>query len=347
MDIGTAVELCSPSKEPYGVNEVQLSLIIPCFNEASVLPLLRERLSKPLNSMAISWEVIFVDDGSVDGTFSELAAMHRAEPRFKVVSLSRNFGHQAAISAGIHCAKGEAVAIMDADLQDPPELLNQCLTKLREGYDVVYAVRRKRKEGWLKRTAYAAFYRLLRAVADVEIPLDSGDFCLMSDRVAAVLRQMPERNLFVRGMRAWSGFRQIGIEYDRDARAAGETKYPISKLIRLATDGLFSFSTLPLRLATYLGFFALALSTFVGLFHLVWRLFGFRFMGHTAQELPGWTTLVVGMLFVASVQFLILGCIGEYVGRIYIEVKRRPRWIVRESLGVASKKPLQSPPVNL
>jgi dolichol-phosphate mannosyltransferase len=225
-------------------------------------------------------------------------------------------------------------------------LLDQCLAKLREGYDVAYAVRRKRKEGVLKRAAYAVFYRLLRSVADVDIPLDSGDFCLMSARVASVLRQMPERNLFLRGLRAWSGFRQIGVEYEREARAAGKTKYPLGKLVHLATDGLFSFSTLPLRLATYLGFITLTLSMLVGLFHIAWRLCGFRFMGHTAQELPGWTSLIVGMLFLTSVQFLMLGCIGEYIGRVYIEVKQRPRWIVRESLGVSVDKMSQSPPAN-
>ncbi|MDB6109913.1 MAG: putative enzyme [Pedosphaera sp.] len=313
----------------------ELSLIIPCYNEAEVLPLLATRLLKSLAALNLSWEVIFVDDGSVDTTSQQLAAMHLAEPRFKVLSFSRNFGHQTAIYAGLSHASGQWVGIMDADLQDPPEILSSCMEKLREGYDVVYAVRRKRKENLLKRIAYALFYRILKQVAEIDIPLDSGDFCVMSRPVVEVLRQLPERNVFLRGLRAWTGFRQIGVEYEREARAAGETKYPLKKLVRLATDGIFAFSTLPLRLSIYLGLFVLLASMGLGFFNIAWRIFGFRFMGHTAAELPGWTTLVCGMLFLGGVQLLILGCIGEYIGRIYSEVKQRPRWIVRETLGLA------------
>jgi dolichol-phosphate mannosyltransferase len=226
---------------------------------------------------------------------------------------------------------------MDADLQDPPEILLSCLEKLREGFDVVYAVRRKRKENVLKRGAYAFFYRILKLVAEVEIPLDSGDFCVMSRRVVDVLRRLPERNVFMRGLRAWSGFRQTGFEYEREARAAGETKYPFSKLLKLAMDGVFAFSTVPLRLATYLGFVSVALSLFAGLFILGWRLGGFRFMGHTAQELPGWAAVLGVALFYGGVQLVVLGVMGEYLGRIYTEVKQRPRWVVREAFGVRKK----------
>jgi dolichol-phosphate mannosyltransferase len=309
------------------------SLVIPCYNEADVLPMLEARLRKWLDKSGLTWEVIFVDDGSHDSTFSMLSKMHDGEPRFKVISLSRNFGHQPAILAGIRCASGQAVGIADADLQDPPELFSACLAKLREGYDVVYAVRKRRKESFLKRSTYALFYRFLHWVSEVEIPLDSGDFCLMHRRVVRVLKAMPERNLFVRGLRAWTGFRQIGLEYEREARAAGETKYPLRKLLRLATDGIFAFSTMPLRLATLLGFIGLVTSLIAGGFILVWRMSGFRFMGHTAAELPGWTGIVCLVLSLGGLQFLILGCLGEYVGRIYGEVKQRPRWIVREALG--------------
>jgi dolichol-phosphate mannosyltransferase len=295
--------------------------------------MLQARLRKWLDQSGLSWEVIFVDDGSQDSSFTVLADMHRTEPRFKVISLSRNFGHQAAILAGVRCASGQAVGIADADLQDPPELFSACFDKLREGYDVVYAVRKKRKEHFFKRSTYAIFYRLLRWVSEVEIPLDSGDFCLMNRRVVGVLRTMSERNLFLRGLRAWAGFRQVGIEYEREARAAGETKYPLRVLFRLATDGIFAFSTLPLRLATLLGFVGLLTSLMAGSFILVWRLTGFRFMGHTATELPGWAGLVCLLLSLGAMQFLILGCLGEYIGRIYGEVKQRPRWIVREALG--------------
>ncbi len=265
----------------------ELSLIIPCRDENEVLPLLKARLLECLQDMGRTWEVIFVDDGSADSTLEQLTAIHLEEPRFKVVSFSRNFGHQAAIAAGLAFASGKAVGVMDADLQDPPELFAQCWEKLGEGYDVVYAVRSKRKENILRRGLYACFYLVLRFMSDTDIPLDAGDFCLMNRRVVDVLTQMPERNMFLRGLRAWTGFRQFGLEYERAARAAGKTKYPLRKLIRLGLDGILSFSTLPLRLATYLGFAAMGLSLFMGLFTLAWRMFGFRFMGHTSSDLPG------------------------------------------------------------
>lgn len=310
-----------------------LSLIIPCCDEEQPLPLLAKRLHASLEGLGMSWEVLFVDDGSRDCTFESLAALHRWDNRFKVVALSRNFGQQAAISAGLFYACGNAVGILDADLQDPPELIVRCLRKLQEGYDVVYAVRRGRKENIAKRTAYALFYRLLRLSAEAHIPLDSGDCCVMSRHVAEALRQMPERNIFLRGLRAWAGFRQVGIEYERGPRAAGKTKYPLTKLVRLASDGLFAFSILPLRLAACVGLLTVMLSTAMGLLHLLWRIFGFRLMGHTSAELPGWTTLAVGMFFFGGVQMLMLGIIGEYLGRIYTEVKQRPRWLTRQLLG--------------
>jgi dolichol-phosphate mannosyltransferase len=275
-----------------------------------------------------------VDDGSHDDTFKQLAAMHAADARFKVLSFSRNFGHQTAVFAGLAHAWGDFVAVMDADLQDPPEFLLKCLDKLKEGYDVVYAVRRKRKESIVKKMCYSAFYRLLKNIAEVEIPLDSADFCVMRQRVVAVLRDMRERNMFVRGLRAWSGFRQIGIEYERDARAAGETKYPFTKLVRLAMDGLFAFSPVPLRLAAYVGFGSLAMAVLATAFLIVWKIADFRILGHYPSEVPGWTSLVCLMLFLNGIQFLILGVMGEFIGRIYNETKQRPRWIIRETLGI-------------
>jgi dolichol-phosphate mannosyltransferase len=250
-----------------------------------------------------------------------------------VVSFSRNFGHQAALQAGLACAGGKAVAILDADLQDPPELLGQGLVKLSEGYDVVYAVRKKRKESLVKRGMYALYYRLLSSIAEVNIPLDAGDFCLMERRVATILKAMPERNFFLRGLRAWTGFRQFGLEYEREPRAAGKTKYPFKRLLRLAADGVFAFSIVPIRIATAVGFGVMLFSLLLGGFLIVWRFGRFPFMGHTAAELPGWTGIVCLLLFLSGVQFLILGLLGEYIGRIYSEVKQRPRWIVREALG--------------
>ncbi|MHA3771955.1 glycosyltransferase family 2 protein [Verrucomicrobiota bacterium sgz303538] len=313
-----------------------LSIVIPCYNEEEVLPLLRARITQALKDLAVTWEVVLVDDGSSDSSFERLALIHAEDPRFKGVSFSRNFGHQAAVFAGLRFASGDVVAVMDADLQDPPEILPGCIELLRNGHDVVYAVRRKRKEHWMKVAAYQLFYRILKLLAEVHIPLDSGDFCVMNRRVVNVLTAMPERNVFVRGLRAWAGFKQISLEYEREARAAGETKYPLAKLFRLAADGVFSFSTAPLRLATVLGFGATAIAVLAVSFVLLWRVAGFRFMGYTAHQLPGWTAVIAAVLFLSGVQLLILGFMGEYLGRIYSEVKQRPRWIVRESLGLSA-----------
>lgn len=319
-------------------------MVIPCYNEAAVLPHLKERLLASLPQLGVTWEVILVDDGSVDETGGLLEAMHHTDPRFKVIRFSRNFGHQAAISAGLAHSSGSAVGVIDADLQDPPEIFAEAYKKLSEGYEVVYAIRRKRKENIFKRTAYALFYRVLAVVSDVQIPLDAGDFCLMKRAVVRVMCDLPERNVFLRGLRAWAGFRQVGIEYTRSARLVGETKYSLRKLLQLAGDGIFSFSTAPLRLALYFGVLALFCSAFLGSFILIWRFANFKFMGHAAQDLPGWAAIADGLLFLSGMQFLILGCLGEYIGRIYTEVKHRPRWIVRKTLGLsASDNPDSNP----
>jgi dolichol-phosphate mannosyltransferase len=325
-------------KETDAPSVPELSLVIPCYNESRVLSLLRDRLVQSMSVLGITWEVILVDDGPVDDTLNQIKAMHAGDHRFKVISFSRNFGHQTAVFAGLSQAKGNFVAVMDADLQDPPEFVATCLAKLREGYDVVYAVRRQRKENFFKRACYSAFYRGLKMIAEVDIPLDSGDFCVMRQQVVSVMRAMPERNVFVRGLRAWSGFRQIGIEYNREARAAGETKYPFRKLVRLALDGVFAFSTLPLRLATYLGFLSLAVSLFGIFFLVLWKFLDFSVMGHHPSEAPGWTSVICLILFMGGVQFLILGVLGEFVGRIYNEVKQRPRWIIRETHGLSDSQ---------
>jgi len=322
---------------------VGLSLVIPCYNEGRVLPVLKERLLRSLPELKLSWEVILVDDGSRDDTFGQLAALHAADARFKMISFSRNFGHQTAVFAGLSHAQGEFVAVMDADLQDPPEFIATCVAKLKEGYDVVYAVRRQRKENLFKRAGYAIFYRLLKLIAEVEIPLDSGDFCVMRQRVVAVLRALPERDVFVRGLRAWTGFRQTGLEYERHARAAGDTKYLFHKLVRLAMDGVFAFSAFPLRLATYLGFISLAVSLGAAVMLLFWKILNFKMFGHYPAEVPGWTSIVCLVLFMGGMQFLILGVMGEFIGRIYNEVKQRPRWIIRETLGIDTANPPSRP----
>ncbi|NLF38899.1 glycosyltransferase family 2 protein [bacterium] len=306
-----------------------ISIIIPIFNEAENLPLLRERLTAASPAWRDDYEIVLVDDGSTDESSRLMRAMAEEDAHFTIVTLSRNFGHQAAVSAGLQCAKGDAVVIMDGDLQDPPEELHRFLDKWREGYHVVYAIRRNRKENVLKRAAYASFYRILQAISDIHIPLDSGDFCVMDRRVVNVVNnELPEQIRFVRGLRAYAGFRQIGVAYDRAGRAAGESKYTFRKLMKLALDGIFGFSTFPLRIATYLGFFISLTSFAVAAVYLFARFFDIKILGRTPGDVGGFATLAVGMFFLGGITLTVLGVIGEYVGRIYLEVKRRPQYIV-------------------
>jgi dolichol-phosphate mannosyltransferase len=310
----------------------RLSVVVPVYNELEVVPRLVERVTRALDGAgAGAWEAILVDDGSADGTFEALREAHRRDPRLKVVRLARNFGHQVAISAGLEHASGDAVIIMDGDLQDPPELVPEFVRLWRDGWDVVYAVRRTRQEGWIKRAAYQLFYRVLRMLARLDIPLDSGDFCLMDRAVADVVVQMRERNRFVRGLRTWAGFRQTALPYDRDPRAGGAPKYTFRRLVHLALDGIIGFSYFPLRLGTLLGIGAAAASFFGILFVLYLRLF-------TDRSIPGFASTAIIILFLGGVQLFTLGLIGEYVGRIYDEVRRRPLFVVRERIGVAEER---------
>jgi dolichol-phosphate mannosyltransferase len=297
-----------------------LSIVIPLFNEEAVFVDLWLRLAKVMDAMPLSAEVVLVDDGSTDGT-RELATLAcREDPRFRLVVLSRNFGHQLAVSAGLDHAGGRAVAILDGDLQDPPEVLTDFHRKLSEGFDVVYAVRRQRKESWPKRLAYWMFYRLMRSVAAIEVPLDSGDFCMMSRRVVRRINALPERHRFLRGLRSWVGFRQTGLEYERAARGAGQSKYTFRKLLRLASDGVFTFSDVPLRLATWMGTLTTLGSLGAGAILTLWN-------GSAEPLLPA------AVFFLGGVQLLCVGILGEYVGRIYAEVKGRPAFVVEELVG--------------
>jgi glycosyltransferase involved in cell wall biosynthesis len=299
----------------------ELSVVVPLFNESENLDELYRRLSGSMGGLGRSFELIFVDDGSRDQTPSRLDRLHRSDPHVGVVHLSRNFGHQPAVSAGIEHARGRAVLVMDGDLQDPPEVLPLFVAKWEEGNDVVYAVRRRRKEGPLKRAGYHLFYRLLNAISELDIPLHSGDFCLMDRKVVDVLVALPESARFVRGLRTFVGFRQVGLDYERAARAGGESKYTLRRLIGLAADGLVSFSSYPLRLVTRLG--VLAAVTSVAL--LVWVLADA--LGN--QSAPrGWASTMVVVLFMGSLQLLSLGIVGEYVRLIFTESKRRPTYIV-------------------
>ncbi len=298
-----------------------VSVVVPLCNEEETVEELHRRLSAVLDASGVTYEIILVDDGSSDATGDRADELASGDDRLVVVHLSRNFGHQAAVSAGIDHARGGAVVLMDGDLQDPPEVVPRFIAAWRNGYDVVYGIRRHRKEGLLKRLGYAGFYRLWNAISDLDIPLDSGDFCLMDRYVVAVLRHLPERMRFIRGLRSFVGFRQVGLPYERAARGAGSSKYSLKALIGLAIDGLVSFSSYPLRLVTYLGLATISLAFVL----LGWVLFDAWF---TQTAPPGWASTIVVVLFMASVQLLSLGIIGEYIRLIFLEVKRRPTYIV-------------------
>lgn len=301
----------------------RISFVIPLFNEQENLPELHRRLRAALDPLDIEPEIILVNDGSSDATPTMIHMLSQADRRVVGVMLSRNFGHQAAVSAGIAECTGDAVIVMDGDLQDPPEVLEQFIARWRDGAEVVYAVRTKRKEGLLKRTAYGAFYRLLRKLSDIDIPLDSGDFGLMDRKVVNALLALPERQRFVRGLRCFVGFRQEGLVYERAGREAGAPKYTFKALVRLAMDGLISFSSAPLNLITYLG-----LGSCVFALGLIAWVMGRAIIGQRPPE--GWASTMVVVLFFGSVQLLSLGIIGEYLRRIFLEVKGRPTYIVRD-----------------
>ncbi len=319
---GDDADLAEAAPEP----RPHLSVVLPVFNERENLPLLYERLVQVLDAEGQPYEMVFVDDGSRDGSLNVLRALATADPRVVVVELARNFGHQVAISAGLDHARGDGVIVMDADLQDPPEVLPQFIARWREGYDVVYAVRASRKEHLLLRAAYAIFYRMLRRIANIDIPLDAGDFCLMDRRVVDVLTAMPERNRFVRGIRSWVGLNQVGMAYERQGRHAGKPKYTLSRLTYLALDGIVSFSFVPLRIITMLGFIVSAISIALAIVYAVQRIA----FGLTP---PGFPTLIVAVFFLAGIQLITIGVIGEYVGRIFEEVKQRPLYVVRRVMG--------------
>jgi len=298
-----------------------LSVVIPVFNEEETIPELDRRLRGFLADLGVSWEVIFIDDGSRDASAKLLQGLAEQEPRYKVISFSRNFGHQIAITAGMDRAEGESVVVMDADLQDPPEVVRAMLDKWRQGYDIVYAIRERRLgETWFKKITAAVFYRVFRAMLGFEVALDAGDFRLMSRQVILTLRSLRERHRFIRGLVGWIGFKQGAVGYTRPARFAGVTKYPLRKMLSFAFDGITSFSTLPLRTATWLGAFAALVAVCIG----GWALY-VKLLGHTV---PGWTTLMILVALGSAAQLIVIGILGAYVGRIYEEVQRRPLYLV-------------------
>jgi len=303
------------------------SMVVPIWNEEEVIPALYQRVVSVMEETGEPWELVCVNDGSQDRSLELLLALRDEDPRVKVLDFSRNFGHQIAITAGTDFAEGDAVIIMDADLQDPPEVVLQMIEKWREGYEVVYAVRTKRVgETKFKLWTASLFYRLLQSITDVDIPLDAGDFRLMDRRVVLAMRRLREQHRFMRGLSSWVGFKQIGVEYERAERYAGETKYPLRKMMRLALNAITSFSYLPLHMATYLGFIFAGLSLLGIILTVILRLSGNLFF-------LGQATTLVSVLFLGGVQLIFLGIIGEYLGRIYDEVKHRPLYIVSRAYG--------------
>lgn len=301
-----------------------ISVIVPVFNEEGNLPLLTQRLQQTLQAMEVQFEILFVNDGSRDGSLALLRSLAQKHAEVRYLSFSRNFGHQIAVSAGLEHSLGNAVVIIDADLQDPPETIARLWQKMQEGFEVVYAKRRTRKgESWLKLATAKAFYRILDSLTPVPIPLDTGDFRIIDRKVVDVLKQMPEQQRFLRGMIAWAGFRQGFVEYDRDARHAGETGYSYGKMIRFALDGITAFSDIPLRIATWLGFLVSGVAFLVLLYALYSRLISHDYV-------PGWASIIVAILFLGGIQLLTIGIIGEYVGRLSSNVKKRPLYIVAE-----------------
>jgi dolichol-phosphate mannosyltransferase len=311
-----------------------ISIVIPTYNEEDGLDELYRRIVDASPAWQEDFEIIIVDDGSRDRTLEICTRIGSVDPRFKVLSLSRNFGHQPAVAAGLMHARGTIVTVMDADLQDPPEELLSFIRKIREGWDVVYAIRTKRKEGPLKRLCYWAYYRILKHLATLEIPLDAGDFCVMRGEVVDAMNRLPERNRFARGLRSWVGFRQTGLAYERSARFAGEPKYNFRKLFKLATDGIINFSYRPLQLIMTTGLVLAFVCLLLAAFILVQYLTNWTVVGFNPHNARGWTSLMLTILFLFAVNLLSMGILGEYMGRLFEEVKHRPTWIVKQTINL-------------
>lgn len=305
----------------------ELSIIAPIYNELDNLPELYRRVASVLDGEEISWELLLIDDGSSDGSTGRIRELAEHDQRVRPVIFARNFGHQLAVTAGLDYSRGQAVVIIDSDLQDPPEVIPDLVTQWRQGYEVVYAVRAERTgESWFKLATAKLFYRLIYRITDVDIPLDTGDFRLLDRKVVNVIKTMRERHRFLRGMAAWVGFKQIGVNYKRSARYAGETKYPLRKMMKFASDAITSFSHVPLQLATYLGFISAGLSILTIPLVIILRMTG-------VQAFLGQASTLIAVLFLGGVQLISLGIVGEYIGRLYDEAKGRPLYIVAEGPG--------------
>ncbi len=317
-----------------------ISIVIPAYNEEDGIAELYRRIDAAAPAWRDDFEIIIVDDGSRDHTLEICTKIGAADPRLKVLSLSRNFGHQAAVSAGLMYARGSIVTVMDADLQDPPEELLPFIEKIREGWDVVYAIRTKRKEGLLKRFCYSAYYRILKRLAVLDIPLDSGDFCVMRGEVVDAMNRLPERNRFVRGLRSWVGFRQVGLAYERQARFAGTPKYTFRKLFKLAADGIINFSYRPLQFIMSIGVLVALGSMILGVFVLIQYFTNWTIIGFNPRNARGWTSLIFVLLFSSATQLICLGVLGEYIGRLFEEAKQRPVWMIKTRVNFPETEPV-------
>jgi polyisoprenyl-phosphate glycosyltransferase len=305
---------------------VEFSVIIPIYNEELNIPNLVTRLRPVVEKTGMTYELLFVNDGSRDNSLSMIKALAQADSHVRYIDFSRNFGHQVAVTAGIDKCKGNIIAIIDADLQDPPELIEDMISLIKQGNEVVYAKRRSRKDkNIFKKFAYKTFYRLLAKISNVDVPLDTGDFRVMTRKVAEVLKNMPEQHKFLRGQIAWLGFKQTFVEYDRDVRAAGEPGYTYKKLFRLAFDGITGFSNVPLRIATIMGFAVSGISLLL----IVYALCSYFFF---KGEVPkGWSSLMIAISFIGGVQLICIGIIGEYISRLQTDIRNRPLYIVNET----------------
>jgi len=322
----------------------KISVIVPCFNEEIVLPKLFDRLNAAAAGWGTEVEILCVDDGSRDRTWELLKAQHQKDPRWRCLSFARNFGHQAAVSAGLYHSTGAAAVIIDADLQDPPEEIAHLLAKWREGFEVVFATRKARKDPLVKRILAWGFYRVISRLAPFPMPADAGDFCLLDRKVVAVMNSLPERSRYLRGLRTWCGFKQTSVEFKRGERAAGVPQYTFKRSFKLAMDGLFSFSAAPLRFATYLGLWVSCFAFLGVVFTFAQKIFAEQFARIGLAPGPGFPTVVISILFLGGVQLICLGILGEYIGRIYDEVKGRPLWIIRDSAGINPAPPPDKKP---
>ena len=312
------------------MSHFSLSIIVPCFDEQAVIVDTYNEINDVLSANNFDIEIIFIDDGSIDDTFSILHEISEKDSRVKIISFSRNFGHQAAVTAGLDHSTGDVVSIIDADLQDPPDVIISMIDEWEKGAKVVYGVRKNRKESIYKKVSYYVFYRLYSAFSDISVALDSGDFCLIDREVVDKINSLPEKNRFVRGLRSWVGYNQVPVYYNRQKRQAGKPKYTIAKLLNLALDGVFNFSSKPLVAVFYAGIITSLLSLFLAIFYLIYRVFNLEFMGSYSSESQGFTTLVVLILLIGGLQILTVGIIGQYISRIYQEVKSRPSYVIKK-----------------